>query len=71
MAETRFPVSTTRKAFKIDGQHLEIILNEFSDKRFIMVTMIQKLGTIVSVDHQFFSMFFVPIFTFSCLGINQ
>jgi len=42
-----FPVESKQLAFEIENCHTEIVINEFSDKLFIVVTQLNKIGSMV------------------------
>ncbi|OUM69578.1 hypothetical protein PIROE2DRAFT_25695, partial [Piromyces sp. E2] len=44
-----FPVESKQLAFEIENCHTEIIINEFSDKLFIVVTQLNKIGSMMLV----------------------
>lgn len=46
--QTTFPVSTKQRCISIDGCRVELIQNEFNTKYLIIVTAIDKIGTVVS-----------------------
>jgi len=55
--EDSFPVESKQLAFEIENCHTEIIINEFSDKLFIVITQLNKIGSMVIYDIYFFNIF--------------
>ena len=43
----RFPVATQQKAAVINGKHTDVVLSQFADKNFVLVTQTEKMGTMV------------------------
>lgn len=51
-ADAQHPAHTIHAAaFKLNGLRTDLLLQSFSDRVFIVVTQMKKLGTIVSVIH--------------------
>ncbi|ORX86928.1 hypothetical protein BCR32DRAFT_264681 [Anaeromyces robustus] len=47
-----FPVESKQLAFEIENCHTEIVLNEFSDKIFIVLTQLNKIGSMILVTSE-------------------
>jgi len=44
-----FPVESKQLAFEIENCHTEIVINEFSDKLFVVITQLNKIGSMVKI----------------------
>ncbi|KAG4108390.1 hypothetical protein H8356DRAFT_972403 [Neocallimastix lanati (nom. inval.)] len=44
-----FPVESKQLAFEIENCHTEIVINEFSDKLFVVITQLNKIGSMMLV----------------------
>ncbi|KAK6179195.1 hypothetical protein SNE40_011611 [Patella caerulea] len=49
---SKFPVSTNQVAYEVNGIPSEIVVSQFTDKLFIVVTQYKKIGTVLQINKE-------------------